>query len=204
MNLAEDGFLYICENTLTKNLKIGISSKDPRATKGREAQLNYGTKSDGEVRCIKVIRTPEYKKAERVLHKIFAKQRIRGEWFNIPTEETVALMLMTPTQVSRMLDLWNKQALSSLKVLMGGDHLFYEGKVEYLDHIHQTNERLLSQKMAELKEVQEPKTHLEKQLSVIKTSQHLKENPTASLVRASLAALPPYGAARQQEGSDEE
>tara|TARA_X000000950_G_C13711848_1_gene576560 strand:- start:25 stop:633 length:609 start_codon:yes stop_codon:yes gene_type:complete len=202
MNPTEEGFLYIMENTLTKNLKIGISSKDPRVTKGREAQLNYGTKSDGEVRCIKVIRTPEYKKAERVLHKIFAKQRIRGEWFNIPTEETVALMLMTPTQVSRMLELWNKQAISSLKVLMGGDHLFYEGKAEYLDHIHQSNERILSEKMTELKQVQKEKAHLEKQLSVIKTAQHLKEDPRASLVRASLAALPPYGAS-QQEGPDE-
>lgn len=197
----EEGHLYIMENTLTKNLKIGISAVgDPRIK--RVKQLNSGTKSDGEIRCIKTIKTPYYEEAERILHKIFRKNRVRGEWFSIGTDEVVALMLLTPAQIIQLIDAWKVRQITSLSSLMNGDSLFYEGKKEYLDHIHETNDRLIAEKTEELCEIKKQKEELEKKIQAINFYKAREESPTASVVRAALSAIPPPGSS--QKAADNE
>ena len=187
VNVKEDGFIYLMENTESLNVKIGISRTDPRLK--RTKQLNSGTKNDGEIRCIKTVKCHNFEEGERVLHRIYRRFRIRGEWFRLPTEERVAFMLLTPSQITRMIEMWNMNRITSLQSLMVGNQLFYQGKAEFLDHLHETNERLIAEKTAELVAVKKQKQELETQLQAIKFNYHRQENPTASIVRSSLAAM---------------
>ena len=83
------GYLYLMYEDSRKLIKIGVSSSPPR----REQQLN-STKMPYKVRLIKQIKSPYYKKAERLFHKMYHKQRLDGEWFDLdPVEVTCSMLL---------------------------------------------------------------------------------------------------------------
>ena len=144
MEVNEEGYLYVMENELTQNLKIGISKDDPKLV--RVKQLNSGTKSDAEIKCIKTIKCSNYAEAERVLHRIYKRFRVRGEWFNIPTTDRVLLLLLTPSKITQMIEAWNRSPQTSLKSVFGSEKMFYENKTDYIDKVHKENENLIEEK----------------------------------------------------------
>lgn len=198
----EDGFLYVMENDESLNLKIGVSRFEPRGK--RLKQLNSGTKNDGEIRCIKTIRTPDYKNAERILHKLYQRFRVRGEWFRIPTEERVLLLLLTPSKVIKMIDKWNQSPISSLKPVFGGEGMFYENRIEYLDKVHKENEEKIVSLNREVLEIKKQKQELETQIAAIKFYSTMRETPTASIVRAALTTIPPLRVNSAQDSDENE
>lgn len=78
---ADSGYIYIMRDTSHSYLKIGFS-KDP---KYRESTLQ------GEKPTIELI--GKYKgtmSQEQTCHRILAKHRVRGEWFNITVDQAEA------------------------------------------------------------------------------------------------------------------
>ena len=184
----EDGYLYLMSDTETLAIKIGISKTDPRIERAR--QLNSGTKRPGTVNCIKTIRTPHYQTAERILHRCYSRYNIKGEWFKLPQQEITALMLITPSQIQKLVDS-HHLPVNSIVHLMEGNKLFYSGKKEYIDHLQETNERLLAEKSKEIQELKEKNQRLENELCALKSGEMRKTNPKIGTTRAVLSSLPP-------------
>ena len=195
--MQESGYLYLMSDSETGYVKIGISNTDPRLKRTR--QLNSGTKRPGEVTCIKAIKTRHYKRAEKILHRCYKEYRKKGEWFKLPQTEITALMLMTPSQVQQLIEV--NIPINSIVSLMKGDILFYNGKKEYLDFIHESNERMIEEKNRELDLLRSQKKELEGQIAAIKFHYEMKEDPTASVVRAALSSIPqPLSGEEQPKG----
>lgn len=183
----EDGYLYLMSDTETLAIKIGISKTDPRIERAR--QLNSGTKRPGTVDCIKTIQTPHYQTAERILHRCYKKYNLNGEWFKLPQQEITALMLLTPSQIQKLVDSY--APVNSIVHLMEGNKLFYNGKKEYIDHIQETNERLLAEKTKEIQDLKEKNQRLENELCALKLQEMRRTNPKMGTTRAVLSNLPP-------------
>jgi hypothetical protein len=202
MEVKEEGYLYVMVNDTTLNCKIGVSATDPRLD--RVKQLNSGTKSDGEIRCIKTVRCSNYKEAERVLHKIFGNRRIRGEWFRLTPEQSTLLMLLTPSKVDQMIEAWKTSPQTSLKSVFGSEKMFYENKTDYIDKVHKENEYIIAEKTKELMKVRKQKQQLEQQMAAIKFYEKQRESPHASIVRSALAAIPPLQSLNDIEGTEDD
>ena len=67
-------FIYLAQNSKTKNLKIGFSN-NPNA---RLQQLNNAS----DVRIDLLYTFKDYRKVENKLHKKYAYLRLNGEWFD--------------------------------------------------------------------------------------------------------------------------
>ena len=183
----EDGYLYLMSDTETLAIKIGISKTDPRIERAR--QLNSGTKRPGTVDCIKTIQTPHYQTAERILHRCYKRYHLNGEWFKLPQQEITALMLLTSSQIQKLVDSY--LPVNSIVHLMEGDKLFYSGKKEYINHLQETNERLLAEKTREIQELKEKNQRLENELCALKLQKIKETNPKIGTTRAVLSTLPP-------------
>ena len=182
----EDGYLYLMSDTETLAIKIGISKTDPRIERAR--QLNSGTKRPGTIECVKTIQTPHYQTAERILHRCYKKYNLNGEWFKLPQQEITALMLLTPSQIQKLVDSYSP--VNSIVSLMEGDKLFYSGKKEYINHLQETNERLLAEKTREIQELKEKNQRLENELCALRLIEMKKTNPKMGTTRAVLSNLP--------------
>lgn len=76
--LDKSGFVYLMRNRRTKRTKIGFSIK-PAAREG--------TLQCEEPDISMFFYGPATMRDEKALHRKFADQRIRGEWFNLTIEE---------------------------------------------------------------------------------------------------------------------
>lgn len=71
-------FVYLMHNKINSHTKIGTSQKPVFREKTLQAQ-------EPEVELIAYWNAPP--EQEKVLHRIFIQKRIRGEWFNLKTED---------------------------------------------------------------------------------------------------------------------
>lgn len=76
---TKSGFVYLIKRD--SDYKIGVSSKP----KSRITAIQTGSASPVETICL--IKTDDMENLELALHNRFAEKRIRGEWFNLSTED---------------------------------------------------------------------------------------------------------------------
>jgi hypothetical protein len=74
-------FIYLIENTDTGHIKIGVSRKPHRRLK----QLQTGNHIP--LKMLGTIQVGNAFEVESIIHKVFSKSRVHGEWFNINRDE---------------------------------------------------------------------------------------------------------------------
>ena len=82
-NLDCSGFVYLARNGNTHWYKIGISKQPYR----RMTQLQVGTPL--EITLVERVFTMDAPKLEKALHEYYQAYWMRGEWFDLPTDEVV-------------------------------------------------------------------------------------------------------------------
>jgi len=71
-----------------KHIKVGISSRG--ALKGRINAIQIG--NPYEVRLLKLLKTSQPRKDERVFHRLLKRYHVRGEWFLIDNRAILELL----------------------------------------------------------------------------------------------------------------
>lgn len=183
----ESGFLYLMVEDSRRLIKIGISKNPPK----REQQLNT-TKIPYKVRLFKQIQTPHYKKAERILHKMYHKQRIDGEWFALEPEEVTCLMLLTPEHIDSLCRR-TVPAKSLIDVIEGSREIFLNPSESFDQKESKRKDELIESLKGLVDNLKSEKEDLSKELTRTKLQASIEENPTADLVRSALRSLATTG-----------
>ena len=82
-NVNDPGFVYFIIDDAGR-VKIG-------KTKNMRERMGEYTKLPVEPEIINVIECENYTKAEKILHKIFSKYRLRGEWFRLRQKDVMRI-----------------------------------------------------------------------------------------------------------------
>ena len=178
----ELGFVYLMSEEYSNCTKLGIS-KDPYK---RVKQLNSGTKLHSKITLLKTIETPYYKKFEKLLHRLFSKQNVRGEWFELPPKESAAFFILTPQHIADYYEQNNYKVITSLVDLIpGASTLFQSGRGDLKQAADiQTREQIKSLQQR-CKKLERENTYL------INKKLTATEQQATSRIRSALAMIPP-------------
>lgn len=190
---SELGYLYVMVEDGRKHIKIGISKSTPK----REQQLNRTT-MPMTVRLIGQVRTPHYKEAERILHRLYSPRRVKGEWFDLDPIETACLMLLTPSHIEELIYNRKTPMLSLTELVKGAMETFMNPGDSYFELNQQRRERMVESLNRVNRDLKAQIRKLELDLSTVKMTQMGVEEKTESMVRNALRALPErYGSSHQ-------
>ena len=167
-------------------IKIGISNDPMR----RKRELNSGTKMPDEVSLLRMIKTPYYRKAEKILHHIYRNSHRRGEWYQLSPKEITCLSLLTSTHLKKLVHSPNQPSRDSLEEIVFGS----QGMILRYDEPYTTVvERLKDKEIFKLeKEIDQLKKTISayQRAGVEKIYKEENEDIAQSSIRTALKSIP--------------
>lgn len=178
------GYLYLMYEDSRKLIKIGVSSSPPR----REQQLN-STKMPYKVRLIKQIKSPYYKKAERLFHKMYHKQRLDGEWFDLDPVEVTCFMLLTADHLEELCTRRVAPMKSLTELIEGSREAFLESRIDRTELEVKNREMIINSLRDVIDDLKSDRSHLENELRRMREQTHSNLQNTENKVRMALRSL---------------
>ena len=181
----KEGYLYLMYEDGRKYIKIGVTID----VKRREKQLSP-TKMPYKVRLLKKIKSRNYKKAEKILHRIYDKYRIDDtEYFDLDPLEVTCLMLLTADHLEDLVS-GKIQAVNSLSDVMGSvKHLINDPTESYEDLEMNKQSAMIQELCLTVEDLRSRNANLQNELTRIKVSNITGMAKTENRVRAALKAL---------------
>ena len=179
-----EGYLYLMYEDSRKLIKIGVSNSPPK----REQQLN-STKMPYKVRLIKQIKSIYYKKAEKLFHRMYYKQRVEGEWFDLDPVEVTCLMLLTADHLEEICTRRTVQLTSLTELVEGSREAFMESSYDKNSLDVKNRDMIISSLREVIDDLKSDRSQLEGELRRMRESTHSSLQSTENKVRMALRSL---------------